>query len=251
MAAECKCPKCPPEGAPAWMLTFGDMMSLLLTFFIMLLSLSEIKKEDEYRAIVKEVKKAFGMHGGGGRVPSKDDPELTFIERIKAMQLVSRKLPSKSNTKDPGTRGREQQVTIVRPGERQIVGTRITFEPGSDKLGTSQHQRLIELADRIRGLNTKIEMAGHADTGEPFDPDRFRDLMDLSTARARAVRQYLISDACKLRSVRLRVVGNGDSEKLKHDVYDSNELRTNRRVEIFKLDTLVEELAKPEMSSSG
>ena len=90
MAVKCKCP---PAGAPAWVLTFGDMMSLLLTFFILLLSLSEIKKDDEFRAVVKEVKKAFGMHGGGGRVPSKSDPELTFIERINSLQLVSRKEP--------------------------------------------------------------------------------------------------------------------------------------------------------------
>ena len=33
------------EGAPAWMATFGDMMSLLLPFFILMFSMSEIKRE--------------------------------------------------------------------------------------------------------------------------------------------------------------------------------------------------------------
>ena len=63
MAKKCKCA---PPGAPAWVMTYGDMMTLLLTFFIMLVALSEIKKEDQFRAIVKAVKKAFGMKGGGG-----------------------------------------------------------------------------------------------------------------------------------------------------------------------------------------
>ena len=36
-------------GIPEWVVTFGDMMSLLLTFFIMLVSLSEIKEEEKYQ----------------------------------------------------------------------------------------------------------------------------------------------------------------------------------------------------------
>ena len=35
-------------GIPEWVVTFGDMMSLLLTFFIMLVSLSEMKEEEKY-----------------------------------------------------------------------------------------------------------------------------------------------------------------------------------------------------------
>ena len=250
MAAGVKKCKCPPEGAPEWVMTFGDMMSLLLTFFIMLLSLSEIKKEDEFRAIVKEVKKAFGMHGGGGKVPSKDDPELTFIERIKANQIISRTQPRKSNVVDPGTEGREQQVTIIRQGEMQTMGTRVTFAPGSANLSANQHAKLVQIADKIRGLNTKVEINGHADTGEETDKTRFEDLFDLSTARAKAVADFLMGKQCKIRHKRLRVIGNADSEKVKHAVYLDDELRTNRRVEVYTIDNLVDELTEPEMNTT-
>ena len=40
-------------GIPEWVVTFGDMMSLLLTFFIMLVSMSEIKEEKRYQAMVE------------------------------------------------------------------------------------------------------------------------------------------------------------------------------------------------------
>ena len=40
--AEEECPKCPPEGLPAWMGTFADLMSLLMCFFVLLLSFSEM-----------------------------------------------------------------------------------------------------------------------------------------------------------------------------------------------------------------
>ncbi len=47
-------------GIPEWVVTFGDMMSLLLTFFIMLVSLSEIKEEETYQALVNSVQEQFG-----------------------------------------------------------------------------------------------------------------------------------------------------------------------------------------------
>ena len=67
-------------------------------------------------------------------MPSKDDPELTFIERIKALQLISQKQPRKSNADDPGIKGRETQVTKVRDAEPQAKGGKTTFEPGSADL---------------------------------------------------------------------------------------------------------------------
>ena len=41
-----------PEGAPEWMVTFGDLMSLLLTFFVLLFSISEIKSEKIFDVVV-------------------------------------------------------------------------------------------------------------------------------------------------------------------------------------------------------
>jgi chemotaxis protein MotB len=35
------CPKCPPQGAPAWMATFADMATLLMAFFVLILSFAE------------------------------------------------------------------------------------------------------------------------------------------------------------------------------------------------------------------
>jgi len=41
----------PDEGAPRWMITFGDLMSLLLTFFVLLMSFSAVKEEDFNKAL--------------------------------------------------------------------------------------------------------------------------------------------------------------------------------------------------------
>ena len=48
------------EGAPAWVVTFGDLMSLLLCFFVLLLSFSEMDR-NRYRVVSGSVKNAFGI----------------------------------------------------------------------------------------------------------------------------------------------------------------------------------------------
>ncbi len=53
-------------GVPEWVVTYGDMMSLLLCFFILLAAFSELKREHEYQRVVTAVKEAFGYSGGVG-----------------------------------------------------------------------------------------------------------------------------------------------------------------------------------------
>lgn len=54
-----KCPECKP-GAPLWMATFADMATLLMAFFVLILSFSETKV-DKYKAVVGSLENAFGM----------------------------------------------------------------------------------------------------------------------------------------------------------------------------------------------
>lgn len=54
------CPKCPPPGAPAWMATFADMATLLMAFFVLLLSFAEMNVP-KYKQIAGSLKAAFGV----------------------------------------------------------------------------------------------------------------------------------------------------------------------------------------------
>jgi len=53
-------------GVPEWMVTYGDLMSLLLTFFILLASFSELKKPREYQRVVDAIQDELGVNGGVG-----------------------------------------------------------------------------------------------------------------------------------------------------------------------------------------
>lgn len=243
MARKCKCP---PPGAPEWVMTYGDMMSLLLTFFILLLSLSEIKKEDEWKAVVEEVKKSFGMKGGGGRLPTDNDPALTLVQILETVQFQQRREQNTSNTDDPGMIGRDQRVTTVRQGDYIPVGGMVTFQPGSADLSDrakAQIRGFIEHEEfDIRGTNFIIELRGHAATAESdLLLGAGRDLWDLSYDRAKAVMRYLVSDDIGLREEQVRLIGNADREPLKKQAYTPAQRRDNRRVEIMVSENVIKD----------
>ncbi len=234
--------KCPPAGAPEWVLTYGDMMSLLLVFFIMIVALSELKREDDYRAIVQEVQKAFGMKGGGGKLPTKDDPELSLIQRLEALQMRQNPDPQRSNTDDPGVEGKEATVTAIRKGMLFVVGGPITFEPGSAELSDHAKRTLDTVANLVKGHNNKIEIRGHAASMELSEAGgRYSDLWELSYARAKSVADYLMLPQVGVRADRLRVIANADREPQKLRAYTRNSQEPNRRVEVVVSEELVED----------
>ena len=55
-----ECPKCPPQGAPAWMATFADMATLLMAFFVLILSFAEFNVP-KFKQISGSLKNAFGV----------------------------------------------------------------------------------------------------------------------------------------------------------------------------------------------
>lgn len=69
------CPKCPPEGLPAWMGTFADLMSLLMCFFVLLLSFAEMDAM-KFKRLAGSMAQAFGVQN---KIDVKDIPKGTSI----------------------------------------------------------------------------------------------------------------------------------------------------------------------------
>lgn len=72
---EQKCPPCPPAGAPAWMATFADLSTLLMCFFVLLLSFSEMDAM-KFKRLAGSMAQAFGLQN---RLQLKDPPKGTSI----------------------------------------------------------------------------------------------------------------------------------------------------------------------------
>lgn len=238
--------KCPPAGAPEWVVTYGDLMGLLLTFFILLLSMSEIKKEDEYMDIVVEVQKAFGMKVGGGQTPVDNIPKTSIVKMLEFLSFRSNEQPKRATAEDPGIDGQESRVTRVREGMIFTKGGRITFEPGSAVLSDEVKFRIMGVLDQIKGYNNIIEVRGHAASMELATDSAYKDLWELSYARAKAVMLYLTSNEIGIPAERIRVIAQADHAPLATRVYTTQAQEPNRRVELFQTEAITEEFQKPE-----
>lgn len=231
------------------MVTFGDMMSLLLCFFIMLAAFSEIKKPREFQKVIEAFHEAFGYEGGSGKAPTEINPMLSLVERLVQLAERSEIFTEISKDDDPGVNGRRTTVQTVREGFKFVVGGLITFEPGSAELKDDAQQQLRHIAAEIRGYNNKLEIRGHA-TGMDLPPGSpFDNLYDLSYARAMAVRRFMTAPDVAIRTERVRVVACSDTEPIVERRYDPMTQGVNRRVELIVKEALVQDFDADESTS--
>ena len=227
-----------PEGAPDWMVTYGDMMTLLFCFFVILVSMSEIKSDQKFMDVVESIKRAFGYRGGIGFVPGEVAPNNTHDRKMS--ELIMRKFQlQKGKTVEEGIEGANPSVRDIREGQEYTLGGRVSFEPGRAKLLDTAKVHLAEFAEVVRGMNTRIRVRGYAARKSLEQIKPFRYLDELSYARDIAVKEYLIEQG--IREQRITVEACGDNEPLVAQAYYEAGRAQNRRVSIIVTETLVEQ----------
>jgi chemotaxis protein MotB len=101
-----ECPKCPPVGAPAWMATFADMATLLMAFFVLILSFAEFNVP-KFKQISGSLRNAFGVQK---IVPIVEQPKGTTV-----LSLNFSPSPSKSVTNEM-----TQQTTKINQPDLEV-----------------------------------------------------------------------------------------------------------------------------------
>lgn len=230
-----------PQGAPDWMVTYGDIMTLLLCFFVILVSMSEMKQDQRFQQVMESLRRAFGgYHGSVGSVPIQNVPTNTLIAKLLELEVpLDRK--KKGDSDEEGIHGKKFRVTNVRDGLEVVIGGRITFGRFSATLKPEGRSLIAKAAHRLRGYNTKILIRGHT-THESLPEDSlYDDRRDLSYARSRAVAIELEKNG--VRRIRLILSALGDTEPLVRQAYKEERRALNRRVELLVTEELIEDFA--------
>ncbi len=227
---------------PEWVVTFGDMMSLLLTFFIMLVSLSEIKDEETYQALVDSMQQQFGYARTiEALAPGEQKPRQSAFRTLATTGRAKKKDTSTGGVPQKAPVGEEPLVRIVRPGQMTAVGSVIFFEAGSESLDRTAKGVLENLASQLRGKPQKIEVRGHVSAEYAARTANSDEAMQLGVRRAAAVRNFLVNQT-HLQANRFRISSAGESEPMTKSGNGKGGLR-NPRVEVFMLDETVEDLS--------
>ncbi len=234
-----KRPKKEAPGLPGWLVTFGDMMALLLCFFILLQMFSELKQDREYQRVITGIKEAFGYSGGIGVLPIDDPPVRSIIEQLEQMAIKQYEETKTARSPVDSIEGAHVRVKKVREGTVFTIGGPAVFDEFSAEVKPAIRDDLKMIATLLDGRNNKIIVRGHAHakylpTGSPW-----RDLTDLSYERARAVMAVLVELGIDDRVFRLEAVGT--REPVRPRANDPVDEAQNRRVEVILTEQLVEE----------
>ncbi len=260
------CPQC-EDGLPAWLATFADLMSLLMCFFVLLLSFAEIDAV-RFKKMAESMKDAFGVQRevpaneivkGVSVVkqefsPSITEPSPTDDIRQQTTDETQQDLEINDKVMDAVAEKIKQQVQQEAEELREALAKEIdegllnietqntkiiiriqekgSFPSGSAQLDPGFFDVMHRISKTVAKTTGKIIVAGHTDD-IPISTKRFRSNWELSAARAVTVVHALLSNP-EIDPGRVLVEGHADSQPLVPN--DSPENRAkNRRVELILL----------------
>jgi chemotaxis protein MotB len=248
------------EGAPAWVVTFGDLMSLLLCFFVLLLSFSEMDKA-KYKEVSGSLAKAFGVQRKmkafeapkGIKMISRDfDQELIPARpREEFIAMQQREKIGMALRKEVETRFRDLQNLIqVEVGEKEVtirLMGETAFDSGKADIKAQMVPLLLKIGSVLADGKGEVIVAGHTDN-VPVHGGPYGSNLKLSIARAATVAEFLLAKSA-IPASRVSTMGFGKYRPIETNDTDEGRKR-NRRVEIILRAPDTPKPQKTEISNS-
>ena len=215
------------EGAPAWMVTFADLMTLLLTFFVLLLSMSTLDNQ-RIKLALGSLRGALGVLKGGGQ-PREGRKEIAKMPRIAQgkMQLMT----SLEQVKEKHTNRVSNDFIQIGHKDESVsiaIDESLLFKQGGTELLPAAYLFLDDLAATLKVSKASAEFIGHTDDSRPggyYDSN-----WEVGAARALEVLQYVQKQGV-IPGKRIKASTHGSFQpRYKNDT--STGRARNRRVEI-------------------
>nr|MEE4269878.1 OmpA family protein [Candidatus Krumholzibacteria bacterium] len=228
------------QGLDDWVMTYGDMMSLLLTFFVLIVSFSSMQ-ETKFEQAVSSLHEAFGVLQNAESVIELETPivpnhepqeeEAEFLYEVRAVEKM---VMEKGLDKDV-------EVEVTDEGVLFRLNSEFAFRSGGAELQEEPRGILDKLTSFFKKFPYSIKIEGHTDT-VPINSPKFPSNWELSAARAVSVARYF--QGMGLPPDRIAATGMGEF----HPIADNGTAEgraKNRRVEIFL------RLAKKDLPRNG
>jgi len=252
---KCECPECMPE----WLAAFGDLMSLLLCFFVLLLSMStmDAKKLEEAIGSLSGALSVLdgGMRsesddrrieqGTGGGAASKDPTQTktsnnTKSQLSKQVSQMMMQMQALKNDMNELLMSEGATPTVMEESEKGFLlrlPAELLFKPGQAKI---ENMDAILFIKRIAMIINKlpntlqVNVRGHTDNVPPGPSSPYRDNWELSAARAVSVVKELVKD--EVNPKRLLACGKAEFDPIATNATPEGRAK-NRRVDLYFFST--------------
>ncbi len=230
-------------GAPLWMVTFADLMALMMTFFVLLYSFSSLD-ETKYRLIAASMASGFGAVlvspksapssalGPPSMMPSPmNQPMGRAMQNAGPGKTAANAVVSEEVKETLQSEISEGIISVETTGNSVIIRfpEEIAFPPASDHMSDEIIPIIKRLSKSLADVPGTIMISGHTDN-RPINSARYQSNWKLSTDRAVSVIQ-LFEKIGNIESKRLTAVGYGDTRPIAPNDTSQGRAR-NRRVEI-------------------
>ncbi|MFK7838836.1 MAG: flagellar motor protein MotB [Bdellovibrionales bacterium] len=216
---------------PLWLITFTDIMALMLTFFVLLYSMSvpEVKKwEDLSTSINEGFSKFYSPQKFAG---AQDTLSIDKIDRTQALNLNYLRDLIEVKMKEDELLG---DVKIISAKDKIIISLPedLLFEGGDNDVTTQGKRALFSLGGLLARIRNRVEVVGHSDPRPITNPNaKFASNWELSLARAASVSNVLLQVGY-VRDVITRGMSSARYDELPETLPEQTRLDLSRRVDI-------------------
>lgn len=218
------------EGAAEWLLTYSDMVTLLLTFFVMLFSMATVDTQ-KFIQLSNSLRSAFLYESKGDDFlrnnSGKDFVGITAAEKEKKLRNAVQKITEEMERLEIS-----EYVSIIEEQESLVLrfDSVVLFDLGKADILPSGKQVLMKLGDILKELDNEIVIEGHTDN-LPINTVLFPTNWELSTKRATNVVIFFVENS-GLDPVKLTASGRGEFKPIKPNDTEENRSK-NRRIDII------------------
>ena len=233
--------------ARSWLMSFNDLLTLILAFFVMIISMSSISAHP-LREASQSMMKALGLVASKESLAVRSFDPFVKSFRDEAIDREKRRQKTDDQTERSqlaaGLDGRKElvrnlsgltgvQAQVVREGVAVTLKVETIFETGSAQIKREAYPLLQSIGRRLTDIDARIAVEGHTDDGPVGNP-QFESNWELSTLRAVCIAQYLVSEG-GIAADRMSAVGYAGLKPLALNDSPDNRAR-NRRMDIILIN---------------
>lgn len=238
----------PSDGAPEWMTTYSDLVTLLLTFFILLFSMASVDSK-KFEAVAYSLRSAFLKTSNGEMFYNNNGKDLINI--LEANVTTDSDTNEINDKENGGANAGQGTITEFSEDIKELISeleiddyvqvvdnktsvilrinSVILFDIGKADIKDSGKEPLKKVGELMKKLNTGIAVQGHTDN-IPINTKLFPTNWELSTKRATNVVIFLVNE-CGLDPTKLTATGNGEFRPIAPNNSEANRQK-NRRIDI-------------------
>lgn len=220
------------ENSERWLLTYSDMITLLMIFFIVLYTISTVNSQ-KFQQIAASLGKTFdgtnyvvGQYSGNSILDSIKTANNANTNNTIESQLD--KLIKQNNLQDMVTYKVEERGFVI------SLNDTLLFDTGSADVKPDQKATLIKIGNILKTMPNYIRVEGHTDD-VPINNSQFHSNWELSVIRATNVVKILVNDV-KIDPAKISAVGYGEYRPIVPNDSDKNR-QLNRRVDIVIMNS--------------